>query len=89
MTLSRIALLLTLTAACGATTSSYQRATATRGELVWAFDGELTVTQNGVVVSDSGWSGLASALRCVPRASAVASSARSQRVKRAASSLSP
>jgi len=77
---SALLILLVATSACGTASSSYKRTTANTGELIWAFDGELQVTKNGRVVSDSGWSGLADAVSCVPRAADLASSARSSKI---------
>ena len=67
--------------ACATSSSNYSRTTARSGELVWAFDGELKVMQNGRVVSGADWSGLSDAVSCVPRAARLASKARSNRVR--------
>jgi len=66
--------------ACATASSSYHRTTASSGELVWAFEGELQVTQNGRVVSGGNWAGLEDAVSCVPRARRLASDARSSNI---------
>jgi len=65
---------------CASGKSTYRSHRATGGELRWAYDGGLQATRGGELVVDTGWDGLADAVACVPQASELANSARSQAI---------
>jgi hypothetical protein len=55
--------------------STYTRKYAAPGEIVWAYDGGLVATRDGVVLNGRRWQGLAEALSCVPEAATLAQKA--------------
>lgn len=75
-----LALLMLAGAGCAPTLSQYERRHTAPSELVWRYDGELTLYKDGRLVAEEDWAGLTGAVTGVPRAEVLAQAARGHRV---------